>query len=65
MNEIEVAVVSGPVVCGETAFDCACSEPTGHDGPHSCTRDNCGGQWTGTMGGNDFLPVRFPGGGLL
>jgi hypothetical protein len=43
--------------CHESASCCLCSEPTGHEGPHSC---ECGGKWTGEFGDGDFDVVEYP-----
>lgn len=49
-----------PDLCGATAEDCVCDQPVGHADPHHCTRDQCGGQWTGDYETDDFDVVRFP-----
>lgn len=48
------------VICGATADHCICEQPAGHEPPHYCTRDDCGGQWTGRYGTDDFTVVKFP-----
>lgn len=51
------------VICGATAEYCHCILPPGHDGPHGCDPDRCGGAWTGDIDGDDFTIVSLPGGG--
>lgn len=46
------------LICGAKAHSCICGLPVDHAGAHECQRD--GGQWIGTIGCDDFEPVRFP-----
>lgn len=44
--------------CNEAYAECICWLEPSHDGPHTCSRGGCYGQWTGTIG--EQKPVRFP-----
>lgn len=54
--------------CCAVASHCTCHLAPGHDGPHECHDDVCGGLWFGELfdgddsATDDFRPIRFPAG---
>jgi hypothetical protein len=54
------APVVGEVGCGAQAQSCWCALAPGHDGPHECGREGCGGSWLGSIDSSDFEVVRLP-----
>lgn len=44
--------------CSEVAFCCVCTQPADHPDSHRCP---CGGRWTGSIDGSDFVTVALPG----
>lgn len=38
-------VVDAVIYCGATKAECECFFPDGHDGPHVCDPEECGGSW--------------------
>lgn len=59
-------IYEAEVICDARAEFCHCAFTPGHDGPHECGRDGCGGSWLGDIGTDSFKIVRFPGeGGTL
>lgn len=47
--------------CLDSAGECGCMLPAGHEGPHECSDKRCGGAWTGSIESEDFRVVRWPG----
>ena len=50
------------VICGAVAASCHCVLNPGHDGPHACDPEDCGGSWLGEPFSPDFEIIAFPGG---
>lgn len=52
--------IEGRVVCAAIAYSCACVLDPGHDGPHACNPETCGGSWTGSSDSDEFEVVTYP-----
>ncbi len=52
--------ITGKVICGATAARCRCVLTPGHDGPHECEPELCGGSWTGSQEDGTFKTVSLP-----
>lgn len=52
------------VICDHRAAECHCALTPGHEGPHECGREGCGGIWAGEYETDTFEVVRYPGGGI-
>jgi|GEM_PF-5973800 hypothetical protein len=47
------------IVCGDKLEWCHCTLSTGHDGPHECNPQKCGGMWTYDASGETVV-VKLP-----
>lgn len=46
-------------LCARSLYACHCRLPYGHDGPHECDPERCGGAWMYSPNG-ELLIVAFP-----